>query len=240
LIVLSILAGLLAIIWTVVCSIISVPATAIDRRGKMYHTMSRLWSQGLLVLFGVRLKVVGASNFDRSHNYVFVSNHVSFMDIPVLLAGIDHDIRLTYRSTLTRMPIWGWALRYGHFLMMDRSSPIKAQRTIQRAKELLKQGASIQLFPEGTRSKTGELQTFKRGAFNLAYEAKAPIIPVAIRGVHTIMPRDTYLPRWGGKVELTIGSPIYANNVSESESRAEELRLMHLAEEKVREMLGKS
>jgi 1-acyl-sn-glycerol-3-phosphate acyltransferase len=238
LILLSLLAGILAIIWTIVCSIISVFATLLDRRGKLYHGMSRFWSQGLLVLFGVRLKIIGAKNIDRSRNYVFVSNHVSFMDIPVLLAGIDDDIRLTYRSTLARMPIWGWALRFGHFLMIDRSSPMKAQRTIQRAKELLKQNASIQLFPEGTRSRDGHLQPFKRGAFNLAFEANAPIIPVAIRGVHGVMPRDSYIPKWGGKVELHIGHPIYPSQVSPTESKAEEVRLMHLAEEKVREMLG--
>jgi 1-acyl-sn-glycerol-3-phosphate acyltransferase len=237
LIVLSVLAGIIAIVWTIVCSIISVFATLLDRRGKLYHGMSRFWSQGLLVLFGVRLKIVGADNIDHSRNYVFVSNHVSFMDIPVLLAGIDDDIRLTYRSTLARMPIWGWALRFGPFLMIDRSSPMKAQRTIQRAITMLQSGASIQLFPEGTRSATGKLQPFKRGAFNLAYEAKAAIIPVAIRGVHAIMPRTSYIPRWGGKVELLIGQPIPANAVPQEETRAEELRLMHLAEEKVREML---
>jgi 1-acyl-sn-glycerol-3-phosphate acyltransferase len=239
LIVLSLVASLLAVIWTVLCSIASIGASVIDRRGKMYHWLARLWSQGLLILFGVRLTVVGKKNIDHRRHYVFVSNHVSFMDIPVLLSGIDKDVRLTYRSTLTRTPIWGWALRYGHFLMIDRSSPKQAQRTIQRAIALLHRGASIQLFPEGTRSKDGKLHVFKRGAFSLAYEAKAPIIPVAIRGVHDVMPRNSYIPKWGVAVELHIGQPIETNRVPEAESRAEELRLMHLAEEKVREMLEK-
>jgi 1-acyl-sn-glycerol-3-phosphate acyltransferase len=238
-IVLSLIATVLVAVWTIVCSTLSVFVSLIDRSGKSYHWLSKLWSQVLLILYGIRVKVIGRENIDHRRRYVYVSNHVSFMDIPVLLAGINDDIRFTYRSTLTRTPIWGWALRYGHFLMMDRSSPIKAHHTIQRAIKMLHSGASIQLFPEGTRSKTGKLQAFKRGAFNLAFEAKAPIIPVAIRGVHSVMPRDSYIPNWGGTVELRIGEPILAHQVSEVESRAEEQRLMHLAEEKVRELLEK-
>ena len=239
-IVLSLVASLLAAIWTILCSVASFIVAVIDRSGKSYHWVGKVWSQGLIVLFGVRLKVFGRENIDHRRHYVFVSNHVSFFDIPVLLAGINDDIRLTYRSTLTRMPVWGWALRYGHFLMIDRSNPMQAKKTIERAIKLLHSGASIQLFPEGTRSKTGELQSFKRGAFSLAYEAKAPIIPVAIRGVHNVMPRGSNIPKWGGKVELHIGHPIEPTTVPETESRAEELRLMHISEEKVRKILKKS
>src|ERR1043165_767475 len=125
---LSLVVPLIAVIWTVVCSIASFIVAVIDKSGKSYHWVGKVWSQGLLLFYGVQLKVTGRENIDHRRKYVFVSNHVSFMDIPVLLAGINVDIRLTYRSTLTRMPVWGWALRYGHFLMIDRSNPMQAKK----------------------------------------------------------------------------------------------------------------
>lgn len=236
-IVLSLLATVLVVVWTILCSAVSIISTISDRSGRLYLRTSKLWSQVLLLLYGVRLKVIGGGHIRPDVHYVYVSNHSSYMDIPVLLAGVNDNIRLTYRSTLARTPIWGWALRFGPFLMIDRSSPMKAQRTIQSALALIRDGASIQLFPEGTRTPDGELKTFKRGAFNLAYEAKVPIIPVAIKGIFEVLPRNRFIPRWGRHVELHIGEPIEPHVVPESESRAEELRLMRLAEQRVREML---
>ncbi len=236
-IVLSILGSLLVVLYTIIMSLISVVTGMIDRSGKAYVWTGRVWSKGLLLLLGTRLRVTGTENIQPGHHYVFVSNHASLMDIPALLAGIDNNLRLTYRSTLTKTPIWGWALRMGHFLMIDRSNPLQAQRTLTKASETIKRGASIQLFPEGTRSPDGKMQPFKRGAFSLAYAARAAIIPVALIGTYESLPRKQTLPNWGKTLEVRIGKPIYPREVPEGESRAEEMRLMREAEEAVRKML---
>lgn len=236
-IVLSFVAAILVTLYTVLCSILSVFAALIDRSGRAYVWVARVWSKGLLLLLGTRLRVTGSENIEPGHHYVFVSNHASLMDIPALLAGVNNNLRLTYRSTLTKTPIWGWALRMGHFLMIDRSNPAQAQRTLTKASETIKRGASIQLFPEGTRSPDGKMQPFKRGAFSLAYAARAPIMPVALVGTYESLPRKQTLPNWGRTLEVRIGKPIYPREVPDGESRAEEMRLMREAETAVRAML---
>ncbi|MDP4198760.1 MAG: lysophospholipid acyltransferase family protein [Bacteroidota bacterium] len=237
-IVLSILASILVTLFTVVCSTVSVFASLIDRSGRTYLVIARLWSKGILLLFGVRLRVRGAENIEAGHHYVYVSNHTSFMDIPALLAAINNNIRLTYRSTLTRTPIWGWALRMGPFLMIDRSNAAQAQRTLTKAMETIKSGASIQLFPEGTRSYDGKMHPFKRGAFSLAYAAHTAIIPVALIGTHESLPRNQIMPNWGKPMEVRIGKPIFPREVPPTETRAEEMRLMRESEEAVRKLLA--
>ena len=159
------------------------------------------------------------------------------MDIPVLLAGIPDNLRLTLRRSLTRIPIWGWALLASPFLILDRSNPKLAAITVRLAAERIRSGASVLFFPEGTRTPTGAMQAFKRGAFHLALESGAPILPVAIIGTYEILPRNKWLPQWGRHVTIKIGEAIQPREVAPENLRAEEIRVMREVEAAVRELL---
>ena len=236
-IIVSLLASLIFVLLTLVFSVISAVVAVLEPSGRGYLWLARTWSQSALLLFGIRLKVTGTEHIQNGRNYVYAANHSSYMDIPVLLAGIPDNVRLTLRSTLTRIPVWGWALLVGPFLILDRSNPKKAAGTVRIAVERIRAGASVLFFPEGTRTPDGTIQAFKRGAFHLAVEAGAPILPVAIRGTYEILPRHRWLPVWGRSVSITIGEAIEPDAKLPQGSRAEEIRVMNEAEERVRALL---
>ena len=230
------IAAILFLIATIILSVLSLPVALIDRSGKTYLWLARLWSKIFLFLFGTRLHVTGLENIKGDANYVFVANHSSYADIPIILAGIPHDIRLILRKSLTRIPIWGWALLISPMIIIDRTNAARAKKTLSAAIDKIKEGASVLLFPEGTRSADGKLHEFKRGAFHIASESEANVIPVAIIGAFEMLPRTSQLPKWGAHVTLKIGKPLQVNAAITSE-RERELDLMRRAEESIREML---
>jgi 1-acyl-sn-glycerol-3-phosphate acyltransferase len=219
---------------TVVLSIISVPA-ALDRSGSLYFWFARIWAKIFLFLYGIKLHIAGRQNINKNEHYIFVANHSSYTDIPILFAVIPTNIRLFLRHTLTRIPIWGWALYLSPMIVINRSSPIKAKKTLTRAAEIIHEGASVLLFPEGTRTRTGLLQTFKRGAFNLSAKSQTPVVPILISGSFEALPPSSWLPRPNTKVSVTIGHPLAIDNSIVGE-REQEIDLMRRAESAIRKM----
>jgi len=232
----SIVATIIFLFITIVLSILSVPLALFDRSGKIYLWFARLWSKTFLLLYGIRVKVEGVRNIHKHEHYVFASNHTSYADIPVILACIPHDIRLVLRSSLTRVPIWGWALLVSPFIIIDRSSPAKSKQTLAEAIKKINSGASVLLFPEGTRTSDGNLQPFKRGAFHLAYQSHAKVLPVALIGTFDVLPRQKKLPKSGMKVTVRIGEPLEAN-AELAADREKEFDLMERTEKAVAALL---
>ena len=235
--VLSFFALLIFAIETILFSIFSLIAV-FDRSGKLYFVIARTWARVSLLIFGVRIRVSGLDNIRSGEHYVYVANHASFTDIPIVLAAIPHGIRLVMRNTLTRIPIWGWSMLASPYIIINRTNATEAERTLRTAVAAIRNGASILLFPEGTRTPTGQMQAFKRGAFHLAFDSGAAILPVAIIGAFEIIARHEWLPRWGKRVEVRIGEAIYPRDVKSEEARSEEMRLMREAEKCVGELFG--
>ena len=233
----SIIAAIVFVFVTILLSLLSIPAALFDRSGSAYLWLARIWSKIFLLLFGVNLKISGLENIHKSEHYVFVVNHSSYTDIPIIFAAIPKDVRLILRKRLTRIPIWGWALMLSPMIIIDRSNPSKAKKTLANAIEIVRKGASVLLFPEGTRTTTGELQSFKRGAFHMAYESGAKVVPVAIKGSFDLMPRSAKLPSPNKTVHVSIGQTLEVNPEIEND-RQREMDLMSRAEESVRKMLG--
>ncbi len=223
------------VVATVILSLLSLLA-ALDRSGKSYFVLARLWSQSFCFLFGVKIKVVGTNNIKKDEHYVFVVNHSSYTDIPICLVAIAKDIRLILRHTLTQIPIWGWALYLSPMIIINRSSASKSKKTLDNAIKTIKNGASILLFPEGTRTKDGTLQSFKRGAFHLAYAGGASVVPIAIKGTFELMSRNDKLPKTNHTVVVTIGSPLKASKTITID-RENELDLMQRTEEAISNLL---
>jgi 1-acyl-sn-glycerol-3-phosphate acyltransferase len=228
-----IVSTILFLVITILMSVISIVFALIDRSGNAYLLLARLWGRLFLMLFGAKLEVSGVENLDTKSNYVFCANHSSYTDIPILFAGLPMYVRLILRRSLTRIPIWGWALLASPMIIIDRSNPTKAKRTLEQAADIIRSGASVLLFPEGTRTHTGEIQPFKRGAFHIAYQSRAEVVPVKITGAFKFLPRTERLPKIGTKLSVRIGKPLKIDDTISSD-REREADLMRRTEEAIR------
>lgn len=203
-----------------VAALITIP---FNRDGKVFHYLARLYAKAILFVSGVKVRTIGTENLEKGKSYIYVSNHASGFDIPAVIAGIPDQIRIVYKKELSRIPIWGWALKYNKtYIPIDRASGTDAIKSIENAVEKIKKGASVLLFAEGTRTKDGKLQSFKRGAFNLAVKSGVPVIPLTINGSFKILPKKKFkiVP---GEIILIIDKPMH---VKLNGGKEEELRLM--------------
>jgi 1-acyl-sn-glycerol-3-phosphate acyltransferase len=181
-----------------------------NRDGTLFHRLARLYGRGVLAIAGVKLSVEGTERVDFSRNYIFVSNHASLFDIPVILAGVPAQIRLVYKKELEKIPVFGWGLKFsGTYISIDRGSGHEAFQSLEEAANKIRNGASVILFAEGTRSSDGKLQPFKRGAFNLAAHAGVSVVPLTIKGSHAVMPKHSFRIR-PGQIRLVFDRPVAA------------------------------
>ena len=165
--------------------------------------IARRWARIVLWLAAARVKVQGTDNIpSKQQPYIVVMNHQSNMDIPVLVHSLPLQVRFIGKIELKKVPVFGSALiRAGHFLI-DRRDHQKAMEGIKAAGEAIKlRGVSIVFAPEGTRSKSGGLLPFKKGAFVMAIQTGIPILPVTLAGTGVSMPRGSL---WARKTDVTV------------------------------------
>lgn len=145
---------------------------------------------------------------DPNRCYIVMCNHTSHYDIPLSFITIHGSLRMIAKKELFRVPIWGTAMKKAEFLSLDRNDKEEAKRVLADAKKKMESGIIIWIAPEGTRSKTGKLQPFKKGGFMLAYQMNAMIIPLGIRGAFKLLPSKTLNFHTHEKAEVHIGKPI--------------------------------
>lgn len=146
---------------------------------------------------GVPVRIVGREHLDSAASYVFMSNHVSNLDPPLLVPNLPRRTSVLVKKELFRIPVLGWAMRLADLVAVDRTNRDSAVASVRRAAEVLRRGLNMTVFPEGTRSRDGRLLPFKKGPFYLAAEAGAPIVPVTILGTEQILPKGCLLLRKG-------------------------------------------
>lgn len=189
----------------------------------IFHAHSHKWSKLLLKISGIKLNVSGKEKIDKSKSHIYVANHASLYDIPILLAGLDDNVCIMYKKELEKIPIFGYGLKKSPFISIVRSDPRKALESIQNSLKTLKDGDSLFIFPEGTRTTDGSMTPFKRGAFMIASMSGLPIVPVSIKGSFDILSKDKKAIN-NTTIELIIHDPIQNN---EKLSRTEEKELMN-------------
>jgi 1-acyl-sn-glycerol-3-phosphate acyltransferase len=169
---------------------------------------ARWFGRRVVELLDVQLVTAGAEHVP-SRAVVYMSNHQSHLDIPMLYATLPSPtIRMLGKAELFRIPLWGRGLRAAEFIEVDRANHASAVRSIEHAARLVRDGVSIYIAPEGTRSRDGRIGKLKKGGFHLALGTGAPIVPVAIRGTLQILPRGGRVMRSGQRVSVQIGAPI--------------------------------
>lgn len=206
--IISLLKITFAILFTAFVATLELLQIPFHRTGKLFHALAKWWARVILKVCGVRVTIEGAEKIDFSRSYIYVSNHASQFDVPLVVAGIPDQIRLVYKKELEKIPIFGWGLKYGKtYIGINRGKGQDAIQSLEDAVGKIRNGASVLLFGEGTRSPDGKLQQFKRGPFNLAMRAGVPIVPVAIKGSFEVLPKHSMRIR-PGVITLRLSSPI--------------------------------
>ncbi|MGB7510197.1 MAG: lysophospholipid acyltransferase family protein [Pelodictyon phaeoclathratiforme] len=178
-----------------------------DHSGKAFHKIAAWWGRFSARLFGISIEVIGRENYSTEENYLVISNHAGMADIPLLLGTMNLNLRFLAKEELGKIPLFGRALREAGYVMIKRGQNRDALKSLLAATKVLKSGHSVHIFPEGTRSATGELLPFKRGAFRVAQAGGAPVLPVTIIGSHLITPKKS-LKINKGKIRVIIDKPI--------------------------------
>jgi 1-acyl-sn-glycerol-3-phosphate acyltransferase len=208
------LAYLAAAIFTPLISLVVIVAGVLglhDHPGSVFDWAPRVWSRILLTASGVRVDIHGGEH-RRGEQHVFVANHVSWFDVFVLAAHLRW-FKFVAKAELFRIPLFGPAMRYAGMIAIDRKNQKSAHGSIQEAATRIHEGASVILFPEGTRGRSYALRPFKKGAFVLAIEAQAPVVPVAIHGSIEVQPKGAIRVH-AGRIDVHFLPPIATAGLS--------------------------
>lgn len=163
---------------------------------------------------GAKVKVQGLENLEPGEQYVFISNHRSYLDTAALFRYAGKRMGIVAKKELLKVPVMGQGMHFVNIIAIDRSNPERARRSIGKAREVMENGYSFGVFAEGTRAMPGELLPFKKGAFHLAMQTGRPIVPVAIRNSDRMMGKKTGVA-YPGTLEMILLPPIETAGVSE-------------------------
>jgi 1-acyl-sn-glycerol-3-phosphate acyltransferase len=169
----------------------------------------KAWAPFLVWISGSKMTVTGREHVDPKRPTVYVSNHQSTLDIPVVFCALDVNFRFVAKSQLRWVPLLGWYLWAGGHIFVDRGNRRSAIASLRAAAQRIRAGTSILMYPEGTRSPDGRILPFKKGPFALALEAGVSVCPITIEGTDKVMPKN----RWAitpGQIKVKIGAPIDA------------------------------
>jgi len=221
------------LLWTVVWICISAFAVLVTfRRSTALWVARKVWAPVVLSLAGIRLELQDGFDLDWSRPHVFVMNHQSMMDIPIAFAVLPVDLHFIAKKSLQYVPFLGWYMWMTQMIFVDRGQRAKSVESLEQAAKKIREGFSVLVYPEGTRSKNGELQPFKRGAFALALSAGVDVVPVALAGSRQSLPPGNFALR-PASVRVAVGSPIPTS----SRSIADRASFTQQVETRLREML---
>jgi 1-acyl-sn-glycerol-3-phosphate acyltransferase len=193
-------------VYTIVLGTLSLVSSLFDRNGYFAHWCARTWSRLILATSGVRVTARGLERLEPGRTYVFVANHQSIYDIPILFWSLPYQLRIIAKESLGNIPFMGWHLRRTGHMLVDRKRP-DSTRVIHWAERLTAKGLSLIVFPEGTRSRDGRVARFKGGSFYVALEAGLPVVPLSVIGSRHVMLKGR-LTSYPGEVRLVVHEPI--------------------------------
>jgi len=212
----AVLIVLLVLPYTALTALVGVPVATVSGADAILFRLGHWGVRLALFLAGTRIDLRGREKLGDTRNAVVISNHVSHLDGPVLFEGLAIDFKAVVKKEIFSWPFLGRILRSAGFVAVDRRDRIRSAQSLSKAAESLHAGACFLVFPEGTRSLTGELGPFKKGGFVIAIEAGSRIIPVAVHGSRELMPRGRFGVR-AGTVQVRVLDPVEAASYSYAE-----------------------
>jgi 1-acyl-sn-glycerol-3-phosphate acyltransferase len=195
-----------------------------DKSGRQQHAIARLWARTLLLISLSPVKILGAEKLHTHETAVYASNHLSYMDTPVLFARLPFQFRILAKQSLWKVPFIGWYLNHSGQVPVDMKSPRSLIASLNRGVAALKAGLPLVLFPEGGRTDTGKLQTMMSGCAYMAIKAQVPLIPLTLIGTYELLPIHVYAlsPR---PLLIIVGDPIPTTNLTTRDADALTQRL---------------
>jgi 1-acyl-sn-glycerol-3-phosphate acyltransferase len=192
---------------TAICASTAFIVSAVDKRGRVQHSIARFWARAAVRISLAKMKIEGVENFQRFPVAVYASNHTSYMDTPVIFAAIPFQFRILAKKDLWRWPLIGWYLGRSGQMPIDIENPHATLSSLGGAVKALRAGMPLFVFPEGGRTQTGELKPFLSGAAYLAVRAQVPLVPIALLGAYDLLPMHTrhFYP---SDVVVRVGAPI--------------------------------
>ena len=195
------------LVLTILTALITIIGCSIGNVHTWGYYPAHIWSRCVCTLLFVRVKVKGRGNIDPKQSYVFVANHQGAFDIWAIYGYLNHNFKWMMKKGLESIPMVGYACKRCGHIFVDDSKISSIRETIAESEETLRDGMSLVIFPEGSRTWDGKMIPFKRGAFMLAGEFSLPVVPITIDGSYRRMPRFTYNAT-PGKITMTIHKPI--------------------------------
>ncbi len=160
------------------------------------------------IILGLKIEYRGLHRIKKNQRYIYMPNHLSMLDGPILFKAIPQNVRVILKQGVLRLPVIGQAMKEAHFIPVDRKGKRGGKKAVQKAVRMIQENnISFLIFPEGTRSRSGKLQEFRRGGFFLAIDSETPIVPVSIIGTYKLMPRGSCFIK-KGKVKVVFHPPI--------------------------------
>jgi 1-acyl-sn-glycerol-3-phosphate acyltransferase len=200
-------------IYTIILGFISLLSSLFDPSGRIQHGFARLWSKMILGTIGVKVQVEGLDRIDTSKPQVYVVNHLSALDIPVLYVHLPFQFRILAKKELFRYPFMGWHLKRSGQIPVVLENPKASVRSLNLAVAAIRKGNSLVIFPEGGRSPDGQLHAFMGGAFYAAVKAQVDVVPIALVGTYEILKMNTWHIK-PGPVHMLVGLPIHTAGLS--------------------------
>lgn len=214
-------------VYTIVLGVLSIGSVLLGGSGRFAHHCARLWSWLILTTTGVHVTVDGLDGLPADGAFLFVANHQSFYDIPIVFWNVPFDLRIIAKASLGSFPFIGGHLRRTGHILVERNSP--GTTTFRQVQELFARRQSLLVFPEGTRSRDGRLGRFRGGIFLLAINAGLPIVPLAIQGSRRVM-RKGQLMTSPGDVSLSVFEPISTEGLTRDDAKTLAMRVHQIIE----------
>ena len=200
-------------IYTIFLGFLSLVCSLFDSSGKVQHSFARLWSRMILGTIGAKVQVQGLDKIDTTKAQVYVVNHLSALDIPVLYLYLPFQFRILAKKELFSYPFMGWHLRRSGQIPVVLENPRASVRSLNLAVAAIRDGKSLVIFPEGGRSPDGQLQSFMGGAFYAAIKAQVDVVPIALAGTYEMLKMNTWHIK-PGPVHMLVGEPIRTAGMS--------------------------
>jgi 1-acyl-sn-glycerol-3-phosphate acyltransferase len=195
------------ILYSLLIAVLSILIYPVDYKHKLSNPLMKVWTNLVLFIFGIKVKVYGGENIDPAKGKIYIANHSSYLDIFIQLAKLPDNVRMIYKKEINKVPVLGWAMLAAGFIPIDRENIRSAMKSLDKAAVKVKKGLSVVIYPEGTRTKDGTAGEFKRGMFYIADKSQADIIPVSMSGTFELMPAGSLKVK-PGRVNMAIGRPV--------------------------------
>ena len=216
--------------YTIVLGMVSLVVGLFDSSGRLAHRCAQWWGRAILATSGVKIRLVGHALPPSDASAVFVANHASFYDTPIVLSGLPRQLRIMAKATLVYVPFIGWHLARSGHVLVNRKNP--GAGIFKRMQRMARSGASLIVFPEAERSIDGRLKKFKGGIFLLAIEHKLPVVPISISGSRIVMPKGR-LRVEPATVVITVHEAIATSDLKREDARALAARVQEIVASRV-------